>query len=98
MDRLASEHGSGGEPGEVDGVLRAVPHPTGWFLSAVRRADLEGEDLPCFHEVVTVRAYLLLWRGPESPVWRRTVGGREWRSTVTSLTVDVPADVADLDG
>jgi len=74
------------EPGaEVDGVLIAARHPTGWFLHAVRRDDLSEDQLAPFRESVTVRSYLLLAHGPEAPVWRPSPVQDEWRSVWYSL-------------
>lgn len=74
----------------LDGVLLARSHPTGWFLWAVRRDDLRGEDLAHFNELVTVRTYLLLRQGPVPRVWRATPGGHEWRSPAASLPAELP--------
>lgn len=65
---------------EVDGVLVATRHPTGWFLHAVRRHDLSEDQLDPFRELVTVRSYLLLAHGPEAPAWRPSATEGEWRS------------------
>jgi len=64
----------------VDGVVVAARHPTGWFIHAVRRDDLPAAQLEPFRELVTVRSYLLLARGPEAPAWRRSPTRGEWRS------------------
>jgi hypothetical protein len=77
----------------VDGVLVAVRHPTGWFLHAVRRDDLPPGELASFRELVTVRSYLLLSRGPEEPAWRRSPTDGEWRSVWFSLA----RELAELD-
>jgi hypothetical protein len=75
-----------GEPtAEVDGVLVATRHPTGWFLHAVRRDDLSEGRLDAFREAVTVRSYLLLSDGPQAPAWRRSPVEDEWRSVWYSL-------------
>lgn len=87
-----SEAGDGG----LDGVLIARSHPTGWFISAVRRADLPDEDLACFHEVVTVRTYLLLRQGPASRVWSPVPATDEWRSAIPSFAVEVAGIAGDL--
>jgi hypothetical protein len=77
----------------VDGVGVATRHPTGWFIHAVRRDDLPGDQLEPFRELVTVRSYLLLARGPEAPAWRRSPTDGEWRSVWLS-----PArELAELD-
>jgi len=65
---------------EVDGVLVATRHPTGWFLHAVRRDDLSEGRLGAFREAVTVRSYLLLAEGPQAPAWRPSPVDDEWRS------------------
>ena len=66
--RLVREVDAGASERRLDGVLVARSHPTGWFLHAVRRDDLRGEDLDHFDELVTMRAYLLLRRGPARQV------------------------------
>lgn len=65
---------------EVDGVLVATRHPTGWFLHAVRRDDLPEGRLGAFGEAVTVRGYVLLAEGPQAPAWRPSPLDHEWRS------------------
>jgi hypothetical protein len=70
---------------EVDGVLVATRHPTGWFLHAVRRDDLSDGRLDAFREAVMVRSYLLLSEGPQAPAWRRSPVEDEWRSVWYSL-------------
>ncbi len=84
--------------GGLDGVLIARSHPTGWFLCAVRRDDLRGEDLSHFNELVTVRTYLLLREGPVPRVWRPAPGDREWRSAATSLSAELAGIARDLGG
>lgn len=82
------------EPGaEVDGVLIAARHPTGWFLHAVRRDDLPEDQLAPFRESVTVRTFLLLTHGPEAPAWRPSPVEGEWRSVWYSLG----RELSDLD-
>jgi hypothetical protein len=74
------------ESGEaVHGVLVADRHPTGWFLHAVCRDDLSEDQLAPFRELVTVRSYLLLARGPEAPAWRSSPVAGEWRSVWSSI-------------
>jgi hypothetical protein len=80
----------------LDGVLIARSHPTGWFLWAVRRADLSGEELDHFVELVSVRVYLVLRGGPRSNLWRPAPGDQEWRSAVVSLAEDFSGLVGDL--
>jgi hypothetical protein len=81
-----------GEPdAAVDGVLVASRHPTGWFLHAVRRSDLPADQLAPFRELVTVRSYLLLAQGPESPAWRPSPVEGEWRSVWFSLARELSA-------
>jgi hypothetical protein len=77
----------------VDGVLVATRHPTGWFIHAVRRDDLPRDQLAPFRELVTVRSYLLLARGPEASAWRRSPTDGEWRSVWFSLA----RELAELD-
>ena len=96
MAGLVCEVDTNAREGPLDGVLIARPHPTGWFLSAIRRDDLRDEDLPHFREVVTVRAYLLLRQGPVSRVWSPVPGVREWRSPVPSYAAEVAGLVGDL--
>jgi hypothetical protein len=78
---------------DVDGVLVATRHPTGWFIHAVRRDDLPRAQLAPLRELVTVRSYLLLARGPEAPAWRRSPTDGEWRSVWFSLA----RELAELD-
>jgi hypothetical protein len=80
----------------LDGVLIARSHPTGWFLSAIGRDDLRGEDLNHFHELVTVRTYVLLRQGPVRHVWRPAPGDHEWRSAAESLPAELAGIVGDL--
>jgi hypothetical protein len=82
---LAFETGLEDPDEAVHGVLVANRHPTGWFLHAVRRNDLSEDQLAPFRELVTVRSYLLLARGPEAPAWRRSPVDGEWRSVWFSL-------------
>jgi hypothetical protein len=77
----------------VEGVLVATRHPTGWFIHAVRRNDLSGAELAPVRELVTVRSYLLLSRGPEAPAWRRSPTDGESRSVWYSLA----RELAELD-
>jgi len=70
----------------VDGVVSGTRHPTGWFLHAVRRADLPDSEVGAFHELVVVRSYLLLAHGPQPPVWLRGTGQDTWRSVCPSLS------------
>jgi hypothetical protein len=90
VDAKASERG-------LDGVLIARPHPTGWFLHAVRRDDLRGEDLDHFNELVTVRTYLLLRHGPVPPMWSPVYADHEWRSAALSTAAELAAMVGDLE-
>ena len=78
---------------DVDGVLVATRHPTGWFLHAVRRDDLPEDQFAPFRESVTVRSYLLLAHGPEAPAWRPSPIEGEWRSVWYSLA----RELAELD-
>lgn len=82
----------------LDGVLVARSHPTGWFLWALRRDDLAGQDLEHFRELVTVRAYLLLCRGPEAPLWTRGPGPGEWRSVAPSPAAELAGIARELGG
>ena len=94
VTRLANETGAVVEPdATVEAVLVAVRHPTGWFVHAVRRDDLGDDSVTPLRELVTVRTYLLLTRGPEAPVWHPAPGADEWRSIALSLGRDV--DVLD---
>jgi hypothetical protein len=77
----------------VDGVVVATRHPTGWFMRAVRRDDLPEAELAPFRELVTVRSYLLLARGPEVPPWRCSPIDGEWRFVWFSLA----RELAELD-
>lgn len=79
---------------DVDGVLVATRHPTGWFLHAVRRDDLSEDQLAAFREVVTVRSYLLLAHGPHAPAWRPSPVEEEWRSVSYSLAGEL-SDLGD---
>jgi hypothetical protein len=73
-----------------DGLLIARPHPTGWFLWAVRRDDLHQEALGHFRELVTVRAFVLLSQGPVPRLWTpMPVGHPEWRSPAPSLSAEL---------
>ncbi len=85
VSALALESDPREPPGDVDGVLVANRHPTGWFLHAVRRDDLSEDQLAPFRELVTVRSYLLLARGPEAPAWRPAPVEDEWHSVWYSL-------------
>jgi hypothetical protein len=78
---------------EVVGVLVASRHPTGWFIHAVRRDDLSANQLALFRELVTVRSYLLLAYGPQSPAWLPSPVEGEWRSVGYSLA----RELAELD-
>jgi hypothetical protein len=78
---------------DVVGVLVAARHPTGWFVHAVRRDDLSDDQLAPFRELVTVRAYLLLARGPQAPAWLPSPVEGEWRSVGCSLA----RELAELD-
>jgi hypothetical protein len=69
---------------EIDGVVVATRHPTGWFVHAVRRDDLPEAQIGPFRELVTVRTYLLLAHGPMAPAWRPTGAFAEWRSVCLS--------------
>jgi hypothetical protein len=69
----------------VDGVLVARRHPTGWFVWAVRRADLGYDEAAHFQEAVTVRAYLLLDGRAVQDVWHHLTHEDEWRSVVPSF-------------
>jgi hypothetical protein len=89
VDPDASERG-------LDGVLIARAHPTGWFLHAVRRDDLQGADLDHFHELVIVRIYLLLRKGPVPQVWSPLPGSHEWRSAAVSMSAEVASVIGDL--
>lgn len=96
VSRLAREAGVAEQGAPVEAVLIAVRHPTGWFVHAVRRDDLIWSQVELLRELVTVRTYLLLTRGPESAesaVWRRGPGAGEWRSVSFSLA----GELADLD-
>jgi hypothetical protein len=75
----------------VEAVLVAVRHPTGWFVHAVRRDDLAGASVASLRELVTVRTYLLLSRGPQAPVWYPAVGKHTWHSISYSLGRDLDA-------
>jgi hypothetical protein len=88
VERLAREVDHGSVELLHDGLLIARSHPTGWFVWAVRRDDLTGEDLDHFGELVVVRTYLLLRHGPVRTVWRPTPGRAEWRSLAASLVTE----------
>ncbi|MGA8248565.1 MAG: hypothetical protein WB797_16785 [Nocardioides sp.] len=96
--RLVREIDPGASGTELDGILMARSHPTGWFLCAVRRDDLGGDDLGHFVELVTVRSYLLLRHGPVAHVWRPGPGDGEWRSPATSLAAGLAGIPSDLGG
>ena len=95
---LVREVGTDMASGRVDGVVIAARHPTGWFVRAVRRAGLQGDELGFFHDVVTCRTFLLLRQGPTPPAWRRVPGTSEWRSAVPSFADEVAAVAAELGG
>jgi hypothetical protein len=81
---------------DVDGVLVASRHPTGWFLHAVRRDDLSADELAPFRELVIVRSYLLLAHGPGLPAWRPSPVEGEWRSVWYSLAREL-SELSELD-
>jgi hypothetical protein len=92
VTRLADETELDVEQGAtVDAVLVAVRHPTGWFVHAVRRDDLEESCVALLRELVDVRTYLLLSRGAEAPLWHLVHGTDEWRSIALSLERDLDA-------
>ena len=78
----------------LDGILTATRHPTGWFVHGVRRDDLPGEHVRLFRELVTVRTYLLLARGPEAPAWLPSTVPGEW----LSLSFSIARELSELDG
>ena len=57
------------------GRVTARPHPTGWFISARCRTDLSPQETAELREVVVLRTYLLLTRGPQPGVWERAADG-----------------------
>jgi hypothetical protein len=88
VDRLAGEVDAVHRDAPYDGLLIARPHPTGWFVWAVRRDDLTDEDLGYLRELVVVRTYLLLRQGPGATVWSPIPGHAEWRSPAPSLITE----------
>ena len=60
------------------GMVRARPHPTGWFLSGHHRADLAADEVANFAEFARVRAFLLLSQGPTVATWAPGPGSDDW--------------------
>lgn len=96
VNRLVREVDTDAGERELDGVVIGRRHPTGWFIHAVRRDDLAGEDLDSFRDLVTVRSYLLLRQGPVPPLWKPAPGAHEWRSAADSSAADLAGIVRDL--
>lgn len=93
ISRLAREVGVAEQGRLVEAVLVADRHPTGWFVHALRRDDLLDSDVDAVRELVTVRTFLLLTRGPEAPVWHPGPEADQWRSFSFSLA----GELTDLD-
>jgi hypothetical protein len=85
LTSLACRTDLGKPEAAVEGILIANPHPTGWFLHAVRRNDLPEDQLTAFRELVTVRSYVLLAYGPQAPAWLPSRVEGEWRSVSYSI-------------
>lgn len=76
------------------GAVVARPHPTGWFLSAHHRHDLESEDLEHFAEFARVRALLLLTEGPRASTWQ-PFGDTAWIAWSMDEHLDLIDEIPD---
>jgi hypothetical protein len=81
------------------GVVVARPHPTGWFLSAHVRPEMDSASIEHFAEFARVRAYLLLTQGPTARTWAPGLGDRwvawlpaEYAEAAAAIPDAVPAD------
>jgi hypothetical protein len=74
------------------GVVRARPHPAGWFISAHHHPDITADELAHLAEFARVRAYLLSTAGPTVDTWTPSQGQDNWIAywDVDALDVAVP--------
>ena len=86
VSSLAPASDTGDREASLDGLLIAIRHPTGWFVHAVRRNDLPEDHHAEFRELVTVRSYVLLAHGPQSPAWVPSPRNGEWCSVSFSIS------------
>ncbi len=70
---------------DVVGEVTARRHPTGWFISATRRAGMSTEDAEHFGHFVTVRVYLLLRWGPARGTWSFDGMHDEWHTCLRAV-------------